>query len=261
MRIEQTQVFRHDQVKGVYRVLALEAPSISAAARPGQFVHLKVPRLSGALLRRPFSICHAADGRISILYKPVGRGTVAMTELVPGDAISVMGPLGNGFPKPSNDSLPVLVAGGYGIGPLYFLASQMNSKGIAFIGGRSGDDILCAEEMSELGWDVRITTEDGSSGTVGLVSEAIDKWIADSGTDGAEIFACGPDGMLRAVGERAVDRKIRAWLSLDRRMGCGIGACLACVQKIRREEGSEQLVRVCRDGPVFEASSVVWEQE
>lgn len=258
MQIEKTIVAAHDRVGGDYRALVLDAPGIDACAAPGQFVHLRVPRLDGSVLRRPFSIYRAGDGRLAILYKTVGRGTQAMEAIVRGDTVDIMGPLGNGFPRDIDGGHPVLVAGGYGVAPLSFLARTMTVRGSVFIGGASARDILCTGDFESLGWPVHITTEDGSRGVRGLVTDALDAWLAKRNGDAPVYYGCGPDGMLRALGERAVAAGHTAWLALDKHMGCGIGACLACVQKIRGPDGTVDWKRVCKDGPVFEASTVVW---
>jgi dihydroorotate dehydrogenase electron transfer subunit len=259
MRIEKAIVKTHARVGGDYRELVLDAPLSAAAALPGQFVHLRVPRLDGSVLRRPFSIYRARDGRLSILYKTVGRGTRAMEAIRPGDAMDLIGPLGNGFPLDAAGERPLLVAGGYGVAPLSFLADALGLRGTVFIGGASARDILCVGDFESMGWTVHITTDDGSLGRKGLVTVALDAWLASHAGAAPVLYACGPDGMLRAVGNRAVAAGHTAWLSLDKHMGCGVGACLACVQKIRGADGSVAWKRVCRDGPVFEASTVVWE--
>lgn len=257
MQVEDGQVVAHEPVGASYRILTLVLPTIAALARPGQFVHLRLAMLEDAVLRRPFSIYRADDRYLSILYKSVGRGTAAMTHLQPGAVLSVIGPLGNGFPEPAAASLPVCVAGGYGIAPLSFLARRIGRPGVLFVGGAGANDILCLEEFRTLGWDIHVATEDGSIGTCGLVTLPLDAWLTTQ--QGAlEFFACGPNGLLKAVGERAARGNWRAWLSIDRHMGCGVGACLACVQKIQKD-GIEMLVRVCKEGPVFEARNVVWE--
>lgn len=259
VKIEHSQVVAQEVLTGGYRVLVLDSSAVSAKARPGQFIHLRVPRLRGTVLRRPFSVFKADDGRVSILYKSVGLGTEAMTGVVPGDRVDILGPLGNGFPMNQAGTTPALVAGGYGVAPLWFLARTIAAAGIVFVGGATGEDVLCVEEFEKLGWDVRVATEDGSAGSQGLVTRILDEWLgAQDEATVPEFYACGPDGMLKEVGTRAIDRDARAWLSLDKHMGCGVGACLACVQRIRRD-GQEQWGRVCKDGPVFESREIVWE--
>lgn len=259
MQLENAKVMSVSRLTSDYRLLVLECPRIASAVKPGQFVHLRVPGPDAFTLRRPFSVFKADERTISIFYKRVGRGTRAMDEMGPGDPVSLLGPLGTSFPVDHGNTFPVLVAGGYGIAALYLLAKSSQSKGILFAGGRTGSEVLCTEEFAALGWQVRIATDDGSLGQKGLVTDALDKWIAGEGAGlNVEFYACGPDGMLEAVAVRATRDGRQAWISLDRHMGCGVGACLACVQKLRGDDGVERLGRVCRDGPVFECRKVVW---
>lgn len=260
MRIETGTVVSQIAIGTAYRVLTLHLPAVAAAAQPGQFIHLRIAALHDAVLRRPFSIYRIEHDTLSILYKTVGRGTAEMQSLAVGDSLSVMGPLGNGFPLPlAADRIPVLVAGGYGVAPLYFLARRLARPGTVFIGGARAADILLADEFRAIGWTVVVATEDGSSGTQGLVTGPLRDWLGAQPTIMVpEFFACGPNGMLKAVGTIAVQSDRQAWLSLDRHMGCGVGACLACVQRVK-VAGIETLLRVCKEGPVFEARSIIWE--
>ena len=243
---------------GGYLLLRLRAPAIAEAARPGQFVHLRIPSLEATALRRPFSIYRAEADTLSILYKRVGRGTDSLAALPAGSVVSLMGPLGNGFPAGDTAHEPLLIGGGYGVAPLVFLASRLPRQGVVLLGGRRAEDVLCTRDFEALGWPVEIATEDGSLGTRGYVTALLDRHLGGAAAT-PELFACGPDGMLRTVGTRAIAAGCRAWLSLDHHMVCGIGACLACVQKLRTPEGGTRLARVCRDGPVFEAREIVWE--
>ena len=252
-------ILHHAPLKAGYWTLTLDAPQIADTAAPGQFVHIRIPTLEPSALRRPFSICGARDGKLHIIYKTVGRGTEKMNALTTGDTVTVLGPLGNGFPL-TPSGVPLLVAGGYGVAPLCFLAERLPRKGIVFIGGRTADDILACDKFEHLGWTVQVATQDGSQGEAGLVTLPLDRELARLGAEGqaAELYACGPDGMLKAVGQRAMDNNARGWLSLDKHIVCGVGACLACVQNIRDPDGSTRLARVCRDGPIFEAREIVW---
>lgn len=259
MNLEKAKILDHRRYSGDYHMLTLLMPNVAKAVKPGQFIHLLIPRLDASVLRRPFSVFRAENDTISILYKEVGRGTSAMVMLSTRDELSIIGPLGNGFPVCPAGRYPVLVAGGYGVAPLLFLATRTAGKGIVLIGAAREKDVLMREELAALGWDVAISTEDGSVGTKGLVTDLLRERIKGlpAGLE-PELYVCGPDGMLKAVGEMAVAGGWKAWLSLDRHMGCGVGACLACVQRIRNEKGEESWKRVCKDGPVFEARDVVW---
>ncbi len=260
MHIFEATISRHEATTGDYRLLVMKAPEVAAKARPGQFIHLRVPNLWQAALRRPFSICQADGDFVQILYKTVGVGTNALSRIPVGTSVNLLGPLGNGFPTRIENRMPVLVGGGYGVAPLLFLAKRLPRTGLLFAGGRTAGDLLLQQEFTALGWDVRLTTEDGSSGQKGRVTDALDLWALSADPARSECFACGPDGMLRAVGDRVQAWGCRGWISLDKHMGCGIGACLACVQTLRRKDGSVYKGRVCRDGPVFAANEIVWER-
>ena len=227
MLIENTIILSHRLIKGGYRLLTLKSKKIAPLVLPGQFVHLRVPSLADAVLRRPFSVFKAQANRLTILYKTVGKGTQAMESLRTGDEVNLVGPLGNGYPNARKNSLPVLVAGGYGMAALYLVAQRARVKGIVFVGGKCADDILCADDFRRLGWNVRVATEDGSAGQKGLVTRVLDAWLNKERWGRLpEFFACGPNGLLKAVCKRADRGNWPGWVSMDRHMGCGLGACL-----------------------------------
>ena len=260
MKQEKTIVLTHELFHGEYRLLKFSAPEIGPLVQPGQFVHLRIPRLKNAVLRRPFSIFKADGESLSVLYKAVGQGTEAMRDIQPGEEVNLLGPLGTGFPRVGKTTtIPVLVAGGYGNAALYLQAATLPMKGVAFFGGRTAEDILCVEEFETLGWDVHVATDDGSLGVKGRVTAALDPWLETQNAARVELFACGPNAMLKAIGGRALEQGLTAWLSMDRNMACGIGACLTCVIKRKTEEGWEW-ARCCKDGPVFNADEILWEE-
>ena len=259
MITEKGKVEAVSDIGGGYRLLVMHCPGISEQARPGQFVHVLVPRLDGSVLRRPFSIYSAEQGKLSIVFKIVGKGTHAMGYLGAHTELSVIGPLGNGFSEPAPYKIPICIAGGYGVAPLVFLARYTGVSGIVFAGGRTADDLLCTDEFEDMGWEVIITTDDGSKGMKGVVTDAVLERLSKDDSDmELEFFACGPDGMLKAVSDLVIEHGWTGWLSLDKHMGCGVGACLACVQKIRDADGNVAWKRVCKDGPVFESREIVW---
>jgi len=258
---ENAVVLEHAEIQGGYNLLIMRAPSIAPAVAPGQFVHVLVPHLGESILRRPFSVFKADGDQLAILYKAVGKGTRTLSYLRHGETLSLIGPLGRGYPGLSEGRFPVLVAGGYGMAALYLCARQLPVKGVAFFGGRSAADILCVKEFEALGWRVIVTTEDGSQGVKGKVTGALDPWMAGEGASHRpEFFVCGPSGMLKAVATRAVQNDWRAWVSVDNNMGCGVGACLTCVLKVRdAASGDWTWARACREGPVFDAREIIWE--
>jgi dihydroorotate dehydrogenase electron transfer subunit len=258
--VEQTvQIVSNARDTDLYYRLVVRAPRIAPLVQPGQFAHVRIPPLKHALLRRPFSIFQVSADTLSVLYKAVGQGTEVLARMQAGEELSMVGPLGHGFtvPEPSG-VMPLLVAGGYGMAALYLLAQRSPQKGIAFVGGRRRVDILCEREFSALGWEVRVTTEDGTCGQKGLVTHALQAELA-ARRPGRKLFACGPTPMLKAVAGLAEQFDLPAELSLDEHMCCGIGVCLTCVVPIRTDHGWEYQ-RCCTEGPVFDAGQVAWEE-
>ncbi len=262
LMLEQTvQIVSNERDTDSYFRLVLRAPLIAPLIQPGQFAHVRVWPLKDALLRRPFSIFQVSGDTFSILYKTVGKGTDALARLGVGEELSVIAPLGHGFTVPERGGeTPLLVAGGYGMAAMYLLAQRSPQRGIVFVGGRRRVDILCETEFRALGWDVRVTTEDGSHGEKGLVTEPL---IAElrrkPPVPHRKVFACGPTGMLKAVGKIAEEYNVPAELSMDEHMCCGVGVCLTCVIPVKTGNGWEYQ-RTCTEGPVFEARQVEWEE-
>ena len=259
---ETCRVASHEEIGSGYRYLVLEAPKMAEAVVPGQFVHVRVPALEPSALRRPFSVFDAEDGRVTLLYKTVGRGTAALNAAKAGDEIRVLGPLGHGFPLTCS-GVPLLVGGGYGVAPLHFLARRMVATGlkpILFEGGRTKDDLLALDRFAALGVEVRLATNDGSAGAKGFVVDPLDDALIELRQAGEkfELFTCGPDGLLKAVAQRATGTNSPGWISMDRHMVCGVGACFACIQKLRLPNGTVFNARCCVNGPVFAAQDIVW---
>ena len=260
--LEQTvQIVSNERDTDSYFRLVLRAPQIAPLIQPGQFAHVRILPLKNALLRRPFSIFQVAGDTFSILYKTVGKGTDVLSRMRAGEDLSVIAPLGHGFTVPqAGGEIPLLVAGGYGMAAMFLLAQRSPQKGIVFVGGRRRVDILCEQEFAALGWEVRVMTEDGSYGEKGLVTQPL---LAEIGNRKSEIgnrklFACGPTGMLKAVGKIAEDFNIPAELSMDEHMCCGVGTCLTCVIPVKAGD-SWEYQRTCTEGPVFDSREIVWE--
>lgn len=260
--LEQTvQIVSHERDADSYFRLVLHAPRIAPLIQPGQFAHVRILPLKDALLRRPFSIFQVAGDTFSILYKNAGKGTDALSRMRAGEKLSVIAPLGHGFTIPkTGEETPLLVAGGYGMAAMFLLAQRSPQKGIVFVGGRRRVDILCEKDFTEIGWEVRVTTEDGSHGEKGLVTQPL---IAEIGKRKGEsrnfkLFACGPTGMLKAVGKIAEEFNLPAELSMDEHMCCGTGVCLTCVIPVKSGDGWEYQ-RTCTEGPVFDSRQIIWE--
>lgn len=257
---ETVQIVANRRETDAYFRLLVRAPRIAPRVQPGQFAHVRILPLKDALLRRPFSIFQVDGETFSILYKSVGKGTEVLSRMKPGEELSVIGPLGHGFTVPkAGGEMPLLIAGGYGMAAMYLLAERSPQKGIVFVGGRRRVDILCEPEFRALGWEVRATTEDGSHGEKGLVTQPLlaELRTANFETRNLKLFACGPTPMLKAVGKIAADYSVPAELSMDEHMCCGVGVCLACVVPIRGGDAWEYQ-RTCTEGPVFDSRQVVW---
>jgi len=215
---------------------------------PGQFGMLEVPRQDGVLLRRPFSFARQNGGITEILYKVVGRGTEALSKVAVGQKLRLLGPLGKGFEDVAGSGDRVGVAGGYGIAPFLEQAVLLQRKGQTlnlFYGARSKKDLLYIQEFKELKVKLFITTEDGSEGERGRITELLAK--AYSQNKPAVLWSCGPIGLLHAVQTWASPQGVPSQLSVEETMGCGTGVCLGCV--VQDREG--RFRRACIEGPVF----------
>lgn len=229
----------------------LGAGEMAKAAVPGQFIAV-YPNDSARLLPRPISICETDPEKelLRIVYRVAGEGTKELSSCRAGDTLSIMGPLGNGFPL--KDKKALLIGGGIGIPPMLELAKALSCEKTAVLGYRDSQTFL-AEEIGKYA-GLAVATEDGSVGTKGTVLDA----IKAQGLKVDIIYACGPTPMLRALKEYAAKEGIECWISLEERMACGVGACLGCVchSKDVDEHSNVRNKRVCKDGPVFLADEV-----
>lgn len=248
-RIEQNRKL----AEGFYELI-LHAPQIVQRADCGQFVHVAC---TGKMLRRPLSICEldGEKGLLRLVYQVRGEGTSWLSTQSAGDCLDVLGPLGQGFRLPKAQH-PVFVGGGLGVPPLLEAAKRCgNKKASALLGFRTADVAILTEDFASVCHETLLASDDGSIGRKGLVTDLLKEKIAAGECD--YIAACGPVPMLRAVAQIAVEKKIPCEVSLEERMGCGMGACLVCVCRIQRA-GEEDYLRVCKDGPVFWAQEVVF---
>jgi dihydroorotate dehydrogenase electron transfer subunit len=250
------KVVRAEQLaEGVFSMHLL-APEIAAQAVPGQFVSLYCDD-SDKLLPRPISLCEIEreSGLIRLVYRIVGTGTREFSKKKADDRIRILGPLGNGFPihEISNESHSILIGGGIGIPPMLELAKQLKGKTTVVLGYRNSDTFLL-EEFKKAAYQVVIATEDGSLGIQGNVMDAIK--VED--ICGDVIYSCGPIPMLRGVKEYGLHTGVKTWLSMEEKMACGIGACLACVCSSTQTDDHSRVKnkRICKDGPVFLSTEI-----
>lgn len=253
-RIKSIEALTED----IYRI-TVESEFVSTNARPGQFVNIKCCEGSQALLRRPISICDVdrEKGCYDLLFQKKGSGTGLLSIKKPGDELDVLGPLGNSFDLDIKYGRIAVIGGGIGIFPLLFLLKE--SKAIvkrAYLGFRTAELVVLEKEFRQNVNSLVITTDDGSYGIDGFVTDALRQDISSELFD--MIYACGPTPMLKKITETANLNNIDCQVSLEQRMGCGFGACLICACKTHAEDGGWQFSHVCKDGPVFNGRDVIW---
>jgi len=255
------RILEHKGVAPGYVRMGLDAPEVARTIAPGQFVYVRCSETLDPLLCRPFSVAAAdpADGTIDLIFRTVGRGTALLAAMEPGQRLELTGPLGHGFDLPPRRRTAVLVGGGVGVPPLIFLADRLAKDGVsseAFIGAQTADLLLGIEEFERDTDKLHPATDDGSAGHHGLPTELLKDRLARD-TE-CEVYACGPHELLRAVAELTAEHNVPCQVCLESQMGCGLGACLGCVIAAPAEGDGIEYVRVCTEGPVFDARRVVW---
>jgi dihydroorotate dehydrogenase electron transfer subunit len=256
-------------------LLTLSTPEQARLVRPGQFIMLKCVEdvYENPLLRRPFTIFdihrNARSGKpagLELLIKDVGAGTHKLVQARPGQVYDCLGPQGRGFQisaeMKNRVEIACLVAGGVGIAPLFLLAQNLlthHVKPILFYGGAGIADLVLREHFEGLGMETIYTTEDGSFGERGLVSQPLAQFLKAYAHKNMRIYACGPWGMMKAVHALSVQHDLQCEVSLEARMGCSLGACLGCVVRSRDHQGEEQYLRVCQEGPVMNSRLIDWD--
>ena len=246
----EAKIVRQDEIATDIYSMVIQAPEIASQAVPGQFID--VYSADGSkLLPRPISLCEIdrAAGTLRIVYRIAGKGTKEFSMLTSDHTITILGPLGNGFTM--KDTKAILIGGGIGIPPMLQLAKELTCEKSIVLGFR--DEEFLSEEFEPYG-TVYKSSDNGAIGVKGTVMDAIRQY----GIEGTEIYACGPTPTLRAIQSYALEHGIEAQLSLEERMACGVGACLACVCKSKEIDDHSQVKnkRVCKDGPVFYAEEV-----
>ena len=259
MRQEFFEIIKNDEIApGVFRmVLAGDTSSITAA---GQFVNI---RLEGRFLRRPISVCDKRDDQLTLIFKVVGDGTSGLSKMCAGQTLDILTGLGNGYDLEKSGKRPLLIGGGVGIPPLYWLCRELIGRGtepVVILGFNTANEVFFEKEFCELGARVIVMTADGTYGNKGFVTDGMHLLEGRQGTDSAcdghkaedytYIYTCGPMPMFRAINKIA---KTSGQFSFEERMGCGFGACMGC--SCKTVTGYK---RICKDGPVLEREEVIW---
>lgn len=253
-RVKAEVLGKEELAPGVMR-LKLFSEEISKSAQPGQFVHVLCGEGRDFILRRPFSVHRLLPGSaFEILFQVVGRGTAALSEVHLHDFIDVIGPLGRPFNIPEGLSAALLVAGGIGIAPLVFLAEKLAVQKVKIYvvqGAATQHRLFCYMDLKRLSRQIFTATEDGSAGHRGRVTDVLANVVRQTSPE--RIYSCGPEAMLKKVADQALSYGIDCEVSIERRMACGVGACLSCACQTKRGYSL-----ACKDGPVFRADELLW---
>jgi dihydroorotate dehydrogenase electron transfer subunit len=254
------EIRENNKMGSLYYCLRILLTCAMESISPGQFAMLGMKGNRDILLPRPFSI-HNVERKgsasyLDFLVKIVGKGTACLAELPIGSSIMVLAPLGNGFPDPPSGYKALIIAGGMGIAPLFPLILRLKSFSLdvsLLYGAKSRDDLVCLSRLLDMkAVVIKIATEDGTEGEAGLVTKLLDREEVETGAR-TVIYACGPEPMLKRVADFAAEHKMPCWISLEKRMACGIGACLGCVAKTK-----EGYKCTCKEGPIFASQDITW---
>ena len=256
--------------------LILQAPHIAPHVEAGQFIQIRCTMEDDPLLPRPMSVYRVDGDKIEILYEVIGRGTALMAQAKKGTALEIYGPLGRPFWKVPEAKVLFLIGGGIGLAPFYALAEtflketrdkQQATRITVLFGARTKARVICEEEFKKLGVGFEVSTDDGSYGFHGRVTQLLEKKLLDlSPPSSLALYACGPNIMMQETCRIALSHSLPCQVSLDEPMACGFGICFGCAVKIKRQETSNKqqdgeftYKLACKDGPVFEAKEVLWE--
>lgn len=225
-----------------------------AEPQPGQFYMLEVSKGSDPLLKRAFSLFRRTPEGFQVLYRIKGKGTTILRDLKEGTVLHVLGPLGNFYPLPSDSENPLVIAGGIGIASVFSLVEKLAKKAFVFYGARAGQELFMTDALESFYRELVLCTDDGSCGVKGTVVDVLSDFVKRRDEfHRPVIYACGPNAMLKEIAKTASANGIKAYVSLEEHMACGIGACLGCV--VKTTSGHQ---RVCKEGPVFDAREIVW---
>ena len=243
------KLIKKDEIAENIFDFVLECPPLAEKSRAGQFAHIAVP---GKTLRRPISICDADERNIRIVFQIKGEGTEILSKSKVGDFIDILAPLGHGFDIPKGKRI-AFVGGGIGVPPMLFSAKQADDA-VAVLGFRNKKAVILTEDFKKVCSEVFVATDDGSFGIHGFTSDILRNIINDIDM----VCACGPMPMLKVIAEICKEHNKPCQVSLEERMGCGIGACLVCACKTLDKDGNIEHSHVCKKGPVYNAEEVVW---
>lgn len=235
--------------------LTVDCPELVCQAVPGQFVNIRTSHT----LRRPISICNfdKEKGTLRLVVKAQGKGSDEICRMRPGDTIDLLGPLGNGFDVTDPTRKAVVVGGGIGAAPMLGTAAAYGANCTAILGFRDSADVILEKDFAALGCKVLLCTDNGTRGFHGFTTQMLENYLKENHVD--IIHTCGPKPMMKGVKEIAAKYGVRCQISMDERMACGIGACLGCACKTKKEDGSSTYSHVCKHGPVFEAEQLDFE--
>ncbi|MDF2686126.1 MAG: dihydroorotate dehydrogenase electron transfer subunit [Clostridia bacterium] len=256
MNIEFNCIIKDLKQTESYVDMVLKNNELSPLCRYGQFLHIACG--DETFLRRPISICDADDETVRIIFQIKGEGTKALAKRKIGDIVNVLGPLGHGFSLSNEDKNVVFIGGGLGVFPLYMPAKTLGENCTVILGYRNKEAVYLYEDFIKSGCNVILTTDDGSLGTKGFVTDELSKLINNKKI--SKVLTCGPYLMMKKVAELSLKNNIECQVSLEEHMGCGIGTCLCCVTKIRENTDDNEIKNlcVCKEGPVFDARKVVF---
>ena len=261
---EQAHLLSNREVAADFYLARLNAPYIAARIEPGQFVNIQVGTGVDPLLRIPLSVSgvNREAGIIEVLYEEVGPKTRALSQFGPDAALLTLGPLGKGFVPPPEDTRVVLVGGGIGVPPLLYWGLELGQREYQtalLVGARTADRHLPSELLAPAADAVRLATDDGSLGHVGLVTDLLQHELAEKGP--CAVYCCGPHAMMQAVATMCLEAQVPCQVSLEEYMACGIGICVGCAVELATAKGDTdygRYARVCVDGPAFDARQIKW---
>jgi dihydroorotate dehydrogenase electron transfer subunit len=242
-------------INGTYCLLTVKPLAQIITPNPGQFYMIGVGATYDPLLKRPFSFFRKTRYGIQFLYSVRGKGTLMMKNLKQGEVINIVGPLGNGYPLPERNSLPVFVAGGTGIASVFSLFQRLSKKACLLYGAKCREDLIMLNGMRAIKERLILCTDDGSFGERGTAVDIMKKFLSKKTASNSMpvIYACGPKPMLEAISKIALEKDLKGYISLEENMACGFGACLGCA--VKTIHGYK---RVCKEGPVFTIEEIVW---